>query len=97
MLNLNKQALGLVAIILLTLFTISTTATVIYARSAEAKAKEVSKQLEALKITTQNKCIVRMVLSYPPPVPNDKFDIILKEYDACIAAQAKEIKEAEKE
>ena len=91
----NKRLLLVVSMMLLVLFTVSTTATVIYARSAESTAKGVAKDLEGLRITTQNKCIVRMVLSYPPPVPNDQFSVILTEYDACIAAQEKKIKEEE--
>lgn len=99
-----KRNLTAVAIVLFILFTVNTTATVIYARSAESNAKDAAKRsqtveqhLEALRITTQNKCIVSLVLSYPSPVPAEQLAIILAEYDACIAAQEKEIEEEIKE
>lgn len=80
----------LVVAILFMLFTVNTTATVIYARNAEATAKRVQADLDSLKITTQNKCVVRLVLSYPPPVNPDEFEAVLREYDECIAAQEHE-------
>ena len=93
--NISKTAQWVIGMIVFVLFTVNATATVIYARSAEANARDVKRELDALTITTQNKCIVRMVLSYPPPVPQEEFDIILAEYEKCITAQAKEIKEQE--
>lgn len=91
----NRTFQRLAITVLFIVLAINAVATVIYARSAETNAAMVKQDLEALRITTQNKCIVRMVLSYPPPVPQDQFPIILTEYDACIAAQDKVIEENE--
>lgn len=88
---LNKKGLFIGAI-LLVLFTVNTTATVIYARNAEATSKKVQADLDDLKITTQNKCIVRLVLSYPPPIRADEFELVLEEYDQCIEDQFVKIK-----
>ena len=88
---INKNLQKFAAIVLFIVMAVNAVATVIYARSAEDTARQVKTDLDGLKITTQNKCIVRMVLSYPPPVPQEQFPIILTEYDACIAAQERQI------
>lgn len=55
-----------------------------YAREAEGQAKKVNNALEHINITSQNRCIIQVVLSYPPPITQDQFDVVLDDYDKCI-------------
>lgn len=55
-----------------------------YAKNAENEAKKVTEVLETINITSQNRCIIQVVLSYPPPISQEQFDIVLGDYDECI-------------
>lgn len=54
------------------------------AREARQEATEVRRVLEDVNVTAQNRCIIRVVLSFPPPVSEDEFDVVLGDYDDCI-------------
>lgn len=54
------------------------------ANQARAEAKKVRTALEEVNVTAQNRCIIRVILSFPPPVSEGEFDTVLGDYDACI-------------
>lgn len=69
------------------ILTVLTLVTVIYAKEAEQEAREVRQELKQLNVTAQNRCMVQVVLSYPPPVQEDQFAEVLADFDTCIAEQ----------
>lgn len=69
------------------ILTILTLVTIIYAKEAEAEAREVRRELGELNVTAQNRCMVKVVLSYPPPVSEDQFEEVLQDFDRCIIEQ----------
>lgn len=70
---------GIIAVLILT--------TTIYARNAESEAKKVQTQLTNLSITAQNRCIIKVILTYPAPVSQAQFNVVLADYDSCIKAE----------
>lgn len=77
----------LVVLILFAVLTVLTLVTVIYARAAEQEAKEIQKELSELNITAQNRCMVQVVLSYPAPLSQDQFDLVLRDFDSCVVRE----------
>lgn len=69
------------------ILTILTLVTIIYAKEAEQEAREVREALNELNVTAQNRCMVKVVLSYPPPVQEGDFAEVLADFDTCIAEQ----------
>jgi len=80
--NDYKDKLGTLA--LFCVIAILTFTTIVYARNAETEAKKVSRQLDSLTLTAQNRCIIKVILSYPPPISQAQFDVVLADYDKCI-------------
>lgn len=58
------------------------------AHTAEEEATQVRKELERINVPAQNRCIVKVVLSFPPPIQEDDFETVLQEYDDCIEEEA---------
>ena len=69
------------------ILTVLTLVTIIYAKEAEQEAREVRRELQELNVTAQNRCMVKVVLSYPPPVSENQFDTVLKDFDSCIVRE----------
>lgn len=57
------------------------------AHEARKEAREVRKALEAVNVTAQNRCIIKVILSFPPPVGEEEFGVVLADYDKCIEAE----------
>lgn len=70
--------------ILFVVLAVLTLVTVVYARAAEQRATEIQKELSELNITAQNRCMVQVVLSYPAPLSEDQFDVVLRDFDLCV-------------
>lgn len=66
------------------ILTVLTMVTIIYAKEAEAEAKEVRRELNELNVSAQIRCVVRVILSYPPPVAPGEFAEVEKSFDQCI-------------
>lgn len=64
----------------------------IAARDAKNEAAEVRKTLEEVNVTAQNRCIIRVILSFPPPVDEEQFDRVLGDYDECIEKETAAVK-----
>lgn len=62
------------------------------ANGARAEARRVREALEDVNVTAQNRCIIRVVLSFPPPVSEGEFDRVLGDYDACIEKETEAVK-----
>lgn len=62
------------------------------AQSARNEAIAVRKALDAVNVTAQNRCIIRVVLSFPPPVSESQFDKVLGDYDECIQKETRAVK-----
>lgn len=71
-------------VVVFVLLAVLNTTSFLAAREAEKEAKRVRTALEQINITSQNRCIIQVVLSYPPPISQEQFDIVLADYDACI-------------
>jgi hypothetical protein len=73
-----------VLIAFFSILTILTLVTVIYAKEAEQEAREVRRELKALNVSAQNRCLALTVLSYPPPITETQFDLVIASFDQCI-------------
>lgn len=62
------------------------------AQDAKHEAKKVRTALADVNVTAQNRCIIRVVLSFPPPVSEDEFDLVLDNYDECIREETEAVK-----
>lgn len=62
------------------------------ANGARSEAREVREALEDVNVTAQNRCIIRVILSFPPPVGEDEFDKVLADYDECIEKETEAVK-----
>lgn len=63
------------------------------AREARSEAVKVREALEDVNVTAQNRCIIRVVLSFPPPVNEDEFDRVLGDYDDCIEEETAAVRQ----
>lgn len=79
----------LVVMVLFAVLAVLTLVTVGYAREAEKAANDVREDLVGLNITAQNRCMVQVVLSYPAPVGQDQFDVVLRDFDECVLRETK--------
>jgi hypothetical protein len=66
------------------ILTILTLVTIIYAKEAEQEAREVRRELRELNVSAQNRCLALTVLSYPPPITEAQYDLVIGDFDRCI-------------
>jgi hypothetical protein len=75
----------LVNFILFAILAVLVIVTTLYAREAQSEAMVVRNKLNSLNITAQNRCMVRVVLSYPPPISEQQYDLVLSDFDRCVS------------
>lgn len=87
----------LVVIILFGMLATMNVVTALAAREAKEQAARVREALEDVNVTAQNRCIIRVILSFPPPVSEGEFDTVLADYDDCIEEETAVVNEREEE
>lgn len=85
----------LVVIVLFGMLAILNVVVALAARDAKEEAARVREALEVVNITAQNRCIIKVVLSFPPPVSENEFDSVLADYDVCIEEETAVVNERE--
>jgi hypothetical protein len=57
---------------------------IVYAKKAEQRAREVRRELTVLNVSAQNRCMVLVVLTYPPPINETQYDKVMGDFDKCV-------------